>query len=56
MKKTFLTILFSFMTSACAPEVRSQTWCDMMEDKPKGEWTANEAGEYASSCVFGRDD
>ncbi len=56
MKKTFITISFTFLITACATEVGSERWCDMMDDKPKGEWTANDAGEYASSCVFGRDE
>ncbi len=56
MKKTLITLSFSILVSACAPEVGSARWCDMMDDKPKGEWTTNEAGEYAQSCVFNRDD
>ncbi|MDQ7010811.1 MAG: DUF3012 domain-containing protein [Mariprofundaceae bacterium] len=23
-----------------------------MQEKPKGEWTGNEAAEYAKKCVF----
>ncbi len=38
---------------ACAPEVGSDRWCKAMEDKPKGEWSANEAGDYAKHCVLG---
>ena len=38
--------------SACSPEVGSERWCKAMADKPKGDWTANEAAEYAKSCVF----
>lgn len=56
MKKIIITFGFLFIVSACAPEVGSARWCDMMDDKPKGEWTANEAGDYAQSCVFGRDE
>jgi hypothetical protein len=25
-----------------------------MEEKPKGDWTANEAADYAKNCVGGR--
>lgn len=38
--------------SACAPEVGSDAWCKQMEDKPKGDWTVNEASDYAKHCVF----
>lgn len=38
--------------SACSPEVGSKEWCDDMKEKPKGEWTANEAGDFAKHCVL----
>ena len=38
--------------SGCAPEVGSEAWCKKMEEKAKGDWTANETGEYAKNCVF----
>ena len=37
--------------SACSPEVGSKEWCEDMKAKPKGEWTANEAGDFAKHCV-----
>ena len=40
------------LVGGCAPEVGSEAWCDDLKEKPKGEWTANEAGEFAKSCVF----
>ena len=38
--------------AACAPEVGSERWCAAMRDKPRGDWTANEALEFARSCVL----
>lgn len=38
--------------AACAPEVGSERWCEMMRDKPRGDWTANEALEFARGCVL----
>jgi hypothetical protein len=38
--------------TACAPEVGSEKWCAKMKEKPKKEWTAEEAGDYAKHCVF----
>ena len=36
----------------CAPEVGSPKWCEAMREKPRGDWTANEALEFARSCVL----
>ena len=41
-----------FSLSGCAPEVGSKAWCKAMEEKPKGDWSTNEAADYAKSCVF----
>lgn len=36
----------------CAPEVGSEAWCKKIAEKTKGEWTANEAADYAKHCLF----
>ena len=41
--------------SGCAPEVGSKKWCESLEEKPKGDWTANELADYSKHCLF-RDD
>jgi len=46
------TLLLAVLQSGCAPEVGSDEWCQQMVDKPKGDWTANEAAEFAKSCIF----
>jgi len=38
--------------SACAPKVGSEEWCEDMVEKPKGDWTVNEAKAFAEHCVF----
>ncbi len=38
--------------AGCAPEVGSEAWCKAMAEKPKGDWTANEAGDYAKHCIL----
>lgn len=49
----FASVLFLWATlSGCAPEVGSEAWCQDMDTKPKGDWTANEAGDYAKHCLF----
>jgi hypothetical protein len=42
----------AFAVSACAPKVGSKEWCEKMSDKPKGEWTGDEAKDYAKNCLF----
>ncbi|MTI62962.1 DUF3012 domain-containing protein [Methylophaga sp.] len=48
--------LTSLLLSACSPEVGSDKWCQNMEAKPKGDWTANEATDYAKHCLFKTDE
>ena len=55
MKRTIYVLAaltLAFAQSACEPEVGSDEWCQDMVDKPKGDWTANEAAEFAKSCIF----
>ena len=44
------------VSMGCAPEVGSKAWCTNMKDKPKGEWTANDATDFAKHCLFGGDE
>ena len=38
--------------AACSPEVGSKEWCAKMKEKPKGDWSANEATDFAKHCVL----
>lgn len=38
--------------AGCSPEVGSKAWCEQMKEKPKGDWSANDATEYTKSCLF----
>jgi hypothetical protein len=40
------------LLTACSPEVGSRAWCEDMEATPKGDWTANEAADYARHCLL----
>jgi hypothetical protein len=40
------------LLAACSPEVGSKEWCADLKQKPKGEWTANEATDYTKHCIF----
>jgi hypothetical protein len=38
--------------SGCEPEVGSARWCEAMREKPRGDWTANEALDFTRHCLF----
>jgi hypothetical protein len=42
----------SLFITACSPEVGSKQWCEAMKEKPKGDWTANEAKDFTKHCIF----
>lgn len=55
MYKSIQILIISFsltLLSACAPEVGSEKWCTQMKEKPKGDWTANEAADFTKHCIF----
>ena len=53
MRLTHIAILVLVASLvACAPEVGSEEWCEDVAGKSKGDWTANEAKEFAKSCVL----
>jgi hypothetical protein len=48
-----LTLVSSaLLISACTPEVGTDAWCDYMKEKPKGDWTANELGDFSKHCIL----
>ena len=56
MNRTTLPVLTTAIAllltlTACAPEVGSDAWCEDMADKPKGDWSVNEATEFAKNCI-----
>lgn len=54
--KSAVWVLLAVSLCGCSPEVGSEAWCDALEDQPKGDWSANEAADYAQHCVFRQDD
>lgn len=55
LRLTVTTVLLSALVAligGCSPEVGSERWCTQMKEKPKGEWTANEAADFARHCVL----
>jgi len=55
MKKIALFALLpmlAFGLAACEPEVGSKEWCQAMKEKPKADWSVNEAADFAKNCVL----
>ena len=52
MKKILFLCLLLTQLVACSAEVGSEAWCKDLKQKPKGEWSANEATDYAKHCLF----
>ena len=53
--KKLITAVFAvslLLLAACAAEVGSEQWCAEMKEKPKGDWTSNEAADFAEHCIF----
>ncbi|NOQ76795.1 MAG: DUF3012 domain-containing protein [Methylococcaceae bacterium] len=53
-KVTNGTLALAFLVSitACSPEVGSDQWCNNMKEKPKGDLTFNDAGNFAKHCLL----
>ena len=52
IKLSLLTTSVCLLLTGCSPEVGSEEWCKQMDEKPKGDWTANMAADYAKHCIF----
>ena len=48
----FVAVLSISVLGACSPEVGSKEWCEDLKEKPKGDWSANEAADFAKHCVL----
>jgi len=53
---TLLTAAVLASIAGCAPEVGSERWCEQMRDKPRGDWSTNEALDFARYCILESDD
>ena len=54
MRNVFMVAVVVMISGllGCSPEVGSEAWCKKLDEKPKGDWTTNEAGDYAKHCIF----
>lgn len=48
-----LITLFILVTlTACSPEIGSDKWCAKMKATPSGDWTVNQAADFAKHCLL----
>lgn len=55
LKRTLQTVAVAsifVIAAACSPEVGSKEWCEDLKAKPKGDWSANEAADFAKHCIL----
>jgi hypothetical protein len=52
-RKSLAVLALAALAAACAPEPGSKAWCEKLDEKPKGDWSVNEAAEYAENCLLG---
>lgn len=52
IKTILLALALGAVALSCTPEVGTEAWCEMMGEKPKADWSGNEAADYAKHCVF----
>jgi len=52
MKNILLLSIVILLLFACTAEVGSEKWCANLDAKAKGDWTMNEAKDYAKHCLF----
>jgi hypothetical protein len=53
---TVTLVIEALSAAACAPEVGSERWCNAMRDKPRGDWSANEALDFTRHCLLSSED
>jgi len=46
------SLLFIASLIGCSPEVGSDKWCANMKETPSGDWTANQAADFAKHCLL----
>jgi hypothetical protein len=49
-----LVLLAGMAVGACAPEVGSDAWCEQLADQPAGDWSVNQAADFAAHCLVKR--
>lgn len=48
----FTLLIPMLALQGCSPEVGSDEWCADMKEKSQGDWTVNEAADFAKNCIL----
>ena len=52
LPKQIAGLSIAALLCACAPERGTVAWCEQMDETPKGQWSMDDASEYAQSCIL----
>lgn len=52
LKKILAVVSLTVFAVGCSPEVGSDAWCADMKKQDKGQWTADDAGNFAKHCLM----
>ena len=55
MKRIVCSVVLAgvaLMLAGCPAQVGSERWCQNMRDKPKADWSASEAVDFAKHCII----
>jgi len=52
LQVVFVAAMVAAGITACSPTVGSDAWCTEMKEQPKGDWTVNEAADFAKHCIL----
>ena len=47
-----IILIAGLALAGCAPEVGSEAWCTKLKETPKGDWSGNEAVDFAKHCLL----
>ncbi len=50
--KTAAVFVVISTVAACSPSVGSKEWCEDLKEKDKGQWTVQEAADFAKYCIL----
>lgn len=49
--KRYCLIMATLFVASCAPEEGSVRWCQVMDERPKAEWSLDDGVTYAKYCL-----
>lgn len=53
MKMGIVSMIVIVLALVACDRVGSEAWCKKLEEKPKGQWTLDETGDFTKYCILG---